>query len=381
MKFLIMLIFLYSSLAASSTELLHTVVKNENLMKISLKYFKTRKCWRSILLRNGNMKSDTDLDVGKRIVIPDSSKCNKSKVDKFSQKQILKNNYVENFDYAKIPEKQVEIKPQISEKIILNPVLQKKSFGEKKYFNASFSLSPFMISRVDDEQDISYGGTLTYNKNKKEMYFEYERNIFKSTDSLTKLSIKSGSQHSLLTYDLNKFWGDFTYFALAGYDNKREGDILIIDDRLQIGLLGIKYYFIEYKGNIKDLSISFIPLYEYLVENVPDDPTSLTNEKYHKVITQNIRQSFRIRFKAKFFDKLKVKNILFYRPAYVLKTGKLDFSDALFEQSLKLSYEINDFVDFTYRNTITWDERSAKIQQLPSTDMVHKISFEINKSF
>jgi len=378
-----------------SQEIVHHAGINENLMDISFRYYGTRKCWKEILARNGQLFSDSDLKVWQKIVVPSPLKCTKSLVKTFDKEILKKASYTENFssiitEPMPLPGTQppslpsVTMRPKKSETLneAPSPLLKNPNDDDNKKLKIKISLSPFVIKLINSEKDINYGGSLEYLNNKQEVFFEYDRSIFSSTDSLTQLNIKSGSQHALLTYDFNKFWGNFTYFALASYDNAREGDIFLTEDQVQFGVIGIKYYFIKYKNNIDDLSLSYIPLFEYIVENVSDDPTSLTNATYHRVISKNIRQSMRLRFKAVYLDKsLKVKNTIFYRPAYSIDQSKFNWSDSLFEQTLELSFKLNEVLDLRYKNTVSWDQRAKVVHLLPSTNVIHRLSLDFHKEF
>ena len=52
-----------------------------------------------------------------------------------------------------------------------------------------------------------------YTKNQYEFQVLYNRSKFSSTDPINDLTVEGDTHFGLSTFDINNFWGDFTYFA------------------------------------------------------------------------------------------------------------------------------------------------------------------------
>ena len=237
--------------------------------------------------------------------------------------------------------------------------------------------SPISFSSLNDEKTLNYGLTYARDYKKHETRFFYERDAFSSTDPLTLINVRSSEHSGIFAHDINQFWGDFTYFLLFTYERKSEGGIQIIEHEARGGLIGIKYDL--FKGEkLKTLSLSYIPFYEYLDELAETEDSTLVNTLYQRVLTRNIRHSLRLKIKYYPTQKLSIKNTTFYRPATSLDTKKTDFDDIDFENSLSLSYEMDEYFSITYRNIYTWDIRRKRVYRIPSSDMEQKITIDFS---
>lgn len=247
--------------------------------------------------------------------------------------------------------------------------------------NISLSISPYFTSRVNKTKDISYGGEYNRKDGRHELNTTYQRNQYESTDPLAKITIKTASHAARFTYDINKMWGPLTYFFMFEYAQKQEGEIFIKYHEVRAGPLGIKYDIIETKNT--DLSISYIPLYEYLVEDVDQNEfDSNFSSIYKRASSRNIRNSFRLKSKWYFLNKkLEIKDTIFWRPIYNLNDKTWDYKDADFQNIFKIKYNLDDVFSISYSNKITWSERLVRVHRLPSTDMENKWELEFTHSF
>jgi hypothetical protein len=208
----------------------------------------------------------------------------------------------------------------------------------------------------------------------------YERFSFSTTDALTQINVRSSTHNATILFDTNKVFNNFTYFLMFNYGREREGSVYLVRHKIQGGLIGLKYDF--YEGEmIKDLSLSLIPLYEYLVEEVETlNSNGLT--EFSGVITRNIRNSLRLRLIVLFKSlKLKMKETFFYRPIYDLQKSEFDFQDANLENKFKLSYLIDEKFSFSYLNKYTWNRRLKTVHNISSSDIQHTFTLDFNHEF
>ena len=239
----------------------------------------------------------------------------------------------------------------------------------KPAHNLQVKANPLQIGRVNKSKDISYGLDYSYSKEKSELALTYDRFYFSQIDPIRQFGIKSATHEGRFTYDLNRFWGNLTYFFMVEYYRKQLGEILTTGHELRSGPFGLKYYFID--TDRFDMNLSYIPLFEYLVEDVEDLTVSTAANRIFKTVTSTgIRNSVRLRMIIGFMEgKLKLSESVFYRPLYNLDQNKIDWNDIDFEATTKLVYSLNYKFSVSMANKMTWNIRDKRIHHIPSTDM------------
>ncbi len=87
-------IAIFFSALLFAKETFHQVKSGDTLMTISNQYYGTHQCWQLILSSNSQLKSQKNLEIGDRILIPNGSSCKKITIptdsEDLSYKPILK---------------------------------------------------------------------------------------------------------------------------------------------------------------------------------------------------------------------------------------------------------------------------------------------------
>lgn len=329
----------------------YVVKKGDSLGFISTDFYGTQLCWPEIAKVNGSDK----LEVGQTLKLPKQITCGLK----------IKKEYVLGVDGD-----------SVKRKVITNKSQSVEPASDDGVWRFSTSIAPIQYSKVDKGTDISVNASAEYEKDIRELKFFYEFNKFSTTDPLNKIRVKSSNQEGLIAYDWNNIWGDFTYFMLGTYANQSAGDVNLIEHRIRGGVIGIKYDF--YKGKtVKDISLSLIPLYEYLHENV--ESGTLVNTIYSKNVTSFLRLSFRFRVKILFEDgKYQIKNTAYFRPAYDFDKSIMEWNNNDIENTLKFTINISNLVAFSYDNKFTYDKRRKDVYKIPTTDLVNTFYIDLN---
>lgn len=344
-------IFLFSVLSFSSwSSSIYVVQRGDNLKKISKKFYNNKICWKVIADKNKIKSSEKKLILYQKIKIPKIRYCARHliKVSKLLGTRL---------DISRIKK------------------LSRKKKTKSQNHRLDVYVSPFKFKKVNKEREVFYGTDYNYRKGMYELQILYERASYSSTDALEGFTVKSSDHKGLMKYDINKFFGDFTYFMLVTYKREREGDIYLIKHQLRGGMFGLKYDIVEEGKNLEDLSISFIPLYEYLNESVSQVDAS-GDVIYVDVNNKYIRNSLRLKLTLRDSDdRIKLDNIFYYRPAYNLTTKEYEPNNVDLENITKISYNINSSLSIFYKSIITWNERRKSVYRLPSTDIESSFNF------
>jgi hypothetical protein len=265
--------------------------------------------------------------------------------------------------------------PEIEEKI---PDPEKE---ERYIITTGLFASPITFSRVNQEKDINYGAELAADYKNKELRMLYERNSFSSTDPVNLITVRSSAHAAIITFDINNYWDGVTLFSLATFERRREGGVQLIRGEVRAGLAGVKFDLFKDWG-LKSFSLSYIPLFELIDQTAETAASTLVNPLFTRVLTRNIRHSFRLKAKWEAIkDKFTISNTFFYRPKTNLKTKDTSFKDVDLENVLKMSYQITSQVSINYRNIYSWDVRRKLISRIPSSDMENRFVFDYHITF
>jgi len=179
------------------------------------------------------------------------------------------------------------------------------------------------------------------------------------------------SLNSSLIYDYNNFYKKFTYFAIINYRRQKFNGDYPIKDQYGLGIAGLKYKFIKNGNIIKNLDLSYIPIYEELSS---DFNVAYPGEKESKSL-KLIRHSFRFRISL-FFNDWTLNYAVFYRPAYYIKNNTLDMQDIDLNSTFSIAKNITDRIQLSFTNTYTKDIRLYRANGMRPDNTIN--SFSIN---
>lgn len=251
------------------------------------------------------------------------------------------------------------------------PAIHEENSVKESYFE--LKASPITIDKVNKQRDGSYGANYNRKTTHDTLFVNYQRDYYSTTDPILLFTVSASNHKGEILYDYYTENGKWSYFILNTYKRRREGNIYVVKHEARAGLTGVKYTFLS-NPTFTDLSLSFIPLYEYSVLGV-EDQTNILNPILNEHIIRNIRNSFRFRVRVNLNNKLHLSNVLFYRPTYSLDKKKFDFKDVDFENVLGFDYDLGNNIFFTYQNIYSWDIRLKDIYSIPSTNMRNKFTF------
>ncbi len=239
----------------------------------------------------------------------------------------------------------------------------------------TLSVSPYRKAARNKEEEYTLLAEGTINKGHHELLALYEKSYFSTLDFESQIFIKSAVENIVITYDINHFWGDFTYFLLYQYKRETQNNTDIIPNNHLGGIFGLKYDIIEDGKIWKEWSVSFIPLYEYLKENVElNQNGTFIVEQYKR---NNIRNSMRMKLKFEFFEgKVTIKDTFFYSPAYNLDEKKFVSDDVDIKNKVKISYNINENFSITLSNEIIRNERVEKLRRYPRNEQIDMFTID-----
>ena len=263
----------------------------------------------------------------------------------------------------------------------LEELIKKKNDVFDQPINISLGVAPITFRNIDNSRSLSYRASVT-SQGEHEFSFNYSYNRSAFIDSFTGDTITNSRYNSSINYDINRITEKVSLFTFSSFKRQRNGKLFPIRNNTNIGIMGIKYIFLERQETIKKLDLSYIPVVDYFKRDkvVFDDQTF---ERQVKTKTDiNARHSFRLRIRLSFFeDDLSFSNTTFYRPIHLVEENQVDFGDTRFEMDNELSYFLNQNFSFSYLNQIDRDKERSIKQGLPETEVAHTFNFNFSKSF
>lgn len=239
--------------------------------------------------------------------------------------------------------------------------------------------APLKFETLYNLRNISYGFTLS-NVDKAqedlryELFLNYKFDGQKVYDPFANQEVTQGKHQSTMLFDVNKIWGNWSYFFLADFRRTRYGDIHPLQKRLGFGPLGVKYDFYESK-RIPVFNLSYVPIFENEVAEIRVG--NQVNESH----VNHIRHSIRFRFYWNIMDNITFREQLFYRPLFDYKNSKHDFKDNLLENVIEIDYKINDRFKIRYVNTYTYDIRQRRLYGFKPDNMVSEFFIDYKLRF
>jgi len=236
--------------------------------------------------------------------------------------------------------------------------IKQKTTPREPLFNLSLFANPISFTTINQQRTINAGyriGTTSAISEKHE--FGHDSSIYHSQgrNDFDHSQQEMITYTSNLVYDFNRFYGNWTYFAITGYKRERINGIYNIKDQIRLGLFGLKYAFIRNGEIIKKMDISYIPLYEWVSSDndiqPPGEPLSKTVE--------TVRHSLRYRLAMDIKDWT-INYVFNYQPAYYFRTQTLDMQDIDLRSTLLIRRLLTEKLSLIYSNEYTYDIRRIR---------------------
>ncbi len=290
------------------------------------------------------------------------------------------------------PEGSLALNP--SDKSVDSDAFQEE--GGRKYLNVQVSAAPVKFSTVNEAREISYGTNIQSadwgKKNLAAHYVYTNRRSRPSNFTPGATGIATSSSYDAgLNFDINKITDHFSFFSFFTFQRERDGAIYPVRYRWNIAPFGLKYD-IYNNDKIQDLSLSYTPILEYELNEVPTVHTTQTGidsfgspiysytEEVQEKKFQRARHSFRFGFKWVPSPNFVVANTFWYRPSHDFANKVIDWRDCRLSNDFSVGYNPSDNVTLGYQNVYTWDILQKRLLGLPSSNMDHIFTISYNFS-
>jgi hypothetical protein len=256
--------------------------------------------------------------------------------------------------------------------------LEQDSTPQEPFLNVTFFASPVDFQLLNRTNSINAGYRLSSaGSSKHELSHDFAVRGDSSTNESTKAKTSNLAFAGNLIYDYANFYGKWSYFAIASYNRQRSGDVYTIKDQIGLGILGLKYKFIKDGEIIKNLDISYVPLYETYSSEQPFRNAFSSKETKNQT---TIRHSFRFRIKAVVKD-WNVNYTLFYRPNYYKEYNTVDMLDVKLNSTLMLTKNLTEKIDFSFTNTYTYDILAYRSGTPRPDNVINSFAINVNLQF
>jgi hypothetical protein len=255
-------------------------------------------------------------------------------------------------------------------RLIFKPLLDSQE-PKLPFLSVNIFASPISFSVLNKSRNINAGysmRTLSYGKHELSHDFNLNEMYQESFGSETSTLMLNSS----LIYDYNNFYKNFTYFAIMNYRRQKFNGDYPIKDQYGLGIAGLKYKFIKNGEIIKNLDLSYIPIYEELSS---DFNVAYPGEEESKNL-KLIRHSFRFRMSL-FYSEWTVNYVLFYRPAYYIKNNTLDMQDIDLSSSFSVGRNITERIQLNFSNMYTKDIRLYRANGMRPDNTINSISINL----
>ena len=247
----------------------------------------------------------------------------------------------------------------------------------------NLNASPFSFKTHSEERSIAYAAGLQNLDNKKYEYsMKYTYSLSSYTDVFSfPVRIVSNSENNLFAnFDVNDFAPKWTYFAMFHGRRQRQGAFYPIFRQITFGVTGFKYDLYE-SDIIKDLSVSYIPVYEVFEGDEIKFNFTTFEEEVRRKNDSYWRHSFRVRVKADLNKEWKLQNVTFWKPRADNLISGFEVTDADFSNTFSIGRNVYDNFTFIYQNLYTWDSRRNVNLGLPSSEMEHIFTINYTVDF
>lgn len=236
--------------------------------------------------------------------------------------------------------------------------IRQKSTPREPLFDLTLFANPISFATVNQQRTINAGyriNTKSSISEKHEFSHDMAINHSESRSDFDQSKQEVISYSANLVYDFNRFWGNWTYFAITGYKRERMNGIYNLKDQVRLGIVGLKYAFIRDGDIIKKMDISYIPLYEWVSSDNDIQPPGEPPSKTVQTVRHSLRYRLRLAWQQWDFDYT-----LNYQPAYFFRTKTLDMQDIDLRSMLRIRRPLSERLSFTYSNEYSYDIRRIR---------------------
>lgn len=260
-----------------------------------------------------------------------------------------------------------------------DPVKAKESVftvNNWKNFHFQANLDTLSYKSLDGELEVDWSLEMgNVDQEKIEYLLKYSHTYDKQVDLFSKTAVRETSINISQDFDVNKIFGHIGYTSELGLVKTKENDIYVQKYNAELAPLGIKWDIYE-NDSLTELSLSYLPTYNYL-EHYDPDVDALGNPIVNKIVERSLLHVFRFKIgvtvgRFTFAEKAKWKEI---KPFDNANAANRDF---IFSNEFSITYALNDYMSVSYKNDVLVDKRRKEVQGLPSTDHQHNFSFGLN---
>ena len=249
----------------------------------------------------------------------------------------------------------------------------------------SINVAPASFKNISGSHEMAYRVSLRRDKPDKhvvEGMFSYERNSF--VDSAAS-SVTSESRYDLrLFYEYGRVSKSFRPFSFLSFERMREGSIYPIRKAFNVGPVGLKYEMnapTRY-AFLSRLNLSYIPSLDYWSRDEFMEDLLTNRRGIGQATDVNFRHNIILRARADFFEKrMELSNMTLVRPIQKLNGVGIDFSDINLRVETEMKYRFHRYFSGSYINLVLNDQRSARLSNLPETEITHMFTVGYEKRF
>jgi hypothetical protein len=263
----------------------------------------------------------------------------------------------------------------------------RKNFSYSKFkedissLNLELFVSPLQNQTLNGQQNLNYG--LAINNRGDKFQYQLKHTVFESTlvDPYTDNELSSKRELTSFNFDVNKITDHMTYFVWAGREVNRTGEFYNPKQRLNYGLFGLKYHFVEEKDlepgeyGFYTVDFSYIPLFEtYTYEFDPD----LSDNQFAKTTETDryLRHALRLRAHMRISAKNHLKLNGWWRPYQNINSGAFDWENNLTDMSFIFSSELDENFSFNLSVQYTYDILQRRNYNIDPQNIIN--SFTLN---
>ncbi len=239
----------------------------------------------------------------------------------------------------------------------------------------SFELSELKFKSIESELEIDGSISLGVDYKRHKYSIELDYNYDKDNDPYDHSEVIDRDVVVKQIYEYRHFIiKNFSYVNHFNYERERKNSIYSKRYDIDLGPVGIKYLFYANQKIIKELSISFTPIYNILNYQDPEYDWISGKNMIYKRISRGIEYTSDIYIELGFWqNKIKISNEFLWKKNSAVRGDEDDDKDDEFKNTFKLSYTLNNYTQLNYTMEIETDQ-ARKEQGEPLTSRTNTLS-------
>lgn len=183
-------------------------------------------------------------------------------------------------------------------------------------------------------------------------------------------------QKGALHYEIKDFFApSYSYMGYALYDNKKEQTFSPVEHHVVFGLFGVRKYISVNHPNVTELSVSYVPSFDYLLRD--------------QIINNTIQSKSETIFRHAFFanatfrlyeDQVWLYESMALMPRQEISNFALDAGDSNFSNEARLEVKLGKYFGLNYINEFLWNKRLDINGEGSKTALRQTISFRFDAS-